>query len=148
MTVWHMHIAWWIPKAIDTHSEYQFLLLFHCNSGCRNAPECYIICILPVLLSFLVEEDELLKCYYEWQLGNWKCESWAVSLRDEMYKLVFRYTLFDRWEMDLEYICQIIRTRCRDIQRQWSREKMKEKTFLVLYWNMKQYGWRGIYIYI
>jgi hypothetical protein len=28
MTVWRMRIACWIPKATDTHSEYEILLLF------------------------------------------------------------------------------------------------------------------------
>jgi len=29
----------WIPKATDTLSEY-VILLFHCNNGCTNAPDC------------------------------------------------------------------------------------------------------------
>jgi len=33
------------------HSEYAiYIYLFlHCNSGCMNAPQCYIIFMLPVL---------------------------------------------------------------------------------------------------
>ena len=37
-----MGIACWIPKATDTHSEY-VTLISHCNNGCTNAPQCYII---------------------------------------------------------------------------------------------------------
>jgi len=28
MTIWHMHIACWIPKATNTHSEYIILTAF------------------------------------------------------------------------------------------------------------------------
>jgi len=28
MTVWHMYIAFWIPKATNTHSEYLILISF------------------------------------------------------------------------------------------------------------------------
>ena len=27
-------------------------MLSHCNSGCKNAPQCYVIRTLPVLLQF------------------------------------------------------------------------------------------------
>ena len=43
MTIWRMRIACWIPKATDTHSEY--VMLFHCNSGYTNAPQCYVHCM-------------------------------------------------------------------------------------------------------
>lgn len=32
----------------------------------------------------LMEKDEFLKCYYEWQVGNPKCDSWASILCDEL----------------------------------------------------------------
>jgi len=38
MTVCHMCIACWIPKATNTHSEDVMLIVFHCNSGCMNTP--------------------------------------------------------------------------------------------------------------
>ena len=28
MTIWRMHIAWWIPKATNTHSDYVMLIAF------------------------------------------------------------------------------------------------------------------------
>ena len=52
MTVWHMCIAFWIPKATNTHSEYLIFIAFPCNNGCTNMPHYYIIHTLPVLLSF------------------------------------------------------------------------------------------------
>ena len=30
-----------------------YLLLFHCNNGCRNVLQCYVIPTLPVLLDFM-----------------------------------------------------------------------------------------------
>ena len=42
-TIWCMHIVCWIPK----------LLLFHCNNGCKNAPQYYVIRTLPVLANIL-----------------------------------------------------------------------------------------------
>ena len=51
MTVWRKHIACWIHKAANRHTQIvQYSLLFHSDSGCRNAPQCYVIHTLPVLL--------------------------------------------------------------------------------------------------
>jgi hypothetical protein len=47
-------------------------------------------------------------------------------------------------EMEFENLCQIIKTRRNDIQRQ--SEKVKEKTSLVSFWNMKQEWGRKMYI--
>ena len=33
MTIWRMCIAWWIPKATNTHLEYVLLIACHCNNG-------------------------------------------------------------------------------------------------------------------
>jgi len=45
-----MQIACWINKAVNTHAQnMQYLLLFHCNSGCTNTPQCNLIRNLPVL---------------------------------------------------------------------------------------------------
>jgi len=48
MTVWRMCISCWIPVATDTPSKH-LILVFHCNNGCTNAPQCYVIRTLPVL---------------------------------------------------------------------------------------------------
>jgi hypothetical protein len=51
MTTWCTHIARWIPKATNTLSEYVILIavtLQHCNNGCTNAPQYYVIRTLPV----------------------------------------------------------------------------------------------------
>jgi len=52
MTVLCMSVACWIPKATNTTSEY-VLFLFYYNSGFTNAPLCYVIRTLPVLLNFI-----------------------------------------------------------------------------------------------
>jgi len=43
---WRIHISRWLPKAKNT-CEY-VTLLFNCNSGCTNAPQCHIIHALTV----------------------------------------------------------------------------------------------------
>ena len=48
VTTFRMRIACWIPKATNTHSEY--VILLHCNNGYTNAPQCYVIRTLPLLL--------------------------------------------------------------------------------------------------
>jgi hypothetical protein len=54
MTVLLMHIACWLPKSTNTHSEY-VILFFHCNNGCMNAPQCCVIHTLLVLLTIHAE---------------------------------------------------------------------------------------------
>jgi len=49
MTIRRMRIACCISKATDTHSEY-VILLVHCNYGCTNVLQCYVIRTLSVLL--------------------------------------------------------------------------------------------------
>jgi hypothetical protein len=50
MTVRRMRIACRIPKATNTHSEYVILIAFNCNSGCTNAPQCYVTRTLQAML--------------------------------------------------------------------------------------------------
>ena len=49
MAIWRMRVACWIPKAIDTHSEY-LILRFVENSGYANALRCdvytHIVCLV------------------------------------------------------------------------------------------------------
>jgi hypothetical protein len=47
MPIWRMHIACCVIKATNAHSEY----VLHFNNGCMNAPQCYVVCALPVLLN-------------------------------------------------------------------------------------------------
>lgn len=85
----------------------------------------------------LIEKDELLKCCYEWQVGNPKCGSWTRNLRDDLYKRGLVYLWLDR---DLKNVCQIIKTRSHDTKRKSKTEKTK-KNSLTAYWNTTQ-EWR------
>jgi hypothetical protein len=44
MTIRGMRIACWIPKATNTRSEH--VMLFHGNSGCTNAPQRCVLCVM------------------------------------------------------------------------------------------------------
>ena len=57
MTIWGMSIACCIPTATNTHSE-EYLLLFQGNNGYTEAPECYVICRLLVLLNTFLFKDQ------------------------------------------------------------------------------------------
>ena len=49
MTIRRMRIGCWIPRATNAHNQtVRYLLLFRCNHGCTNAPQCYFIGVLPV----------------------------------------------------------------------------------------------------
>ena len=48
VTTFRMRIACWIPKTTNSHSEY--VILFQCNNGYTNSPQCYVILTLPLLL--------------------------------------------------------------------------------------------------
>jgi hypothetical protein len=52
-----MRFACWITKATDIHTEW-VTLRFHCNCY-ANAPLCYVIRTLPVLLSVSVGQEIL-----------------------------------------------------------------------------------------
>jgi hypothetical protein len=62
-----MRIACFIPKTTNTHSEYVYLLLFRYNNGYTKAPECYIICISPVL--FVLTEVFATNLPSIWKVG-------------------------------------------------------------------------------
>ena len=52
MTVWHMRIACWMPKATNSKSGYVIHIALHGNNDCSIAPLCYVILILPVSLYY------------------------------------------------------------------------------------------------
>ena len=51
----HMYIACWITKVTDTHSEYVIIIAFPRQQWYANAPPCYVIRALPVLINYAVE---------------------------------------------------------------------------------------------
>jgi hypothetical protein len=46
MTIRHMRIACWLPKAKNTQTRYVILTLFHRKSGCTTAPQYSVIRLL------------------------------------------------------------------------------------------------------
>ena len=60
LTVWHVRVACWIPKATNTLSGYVIpIVFFSCKNGCINASQCYVIRTLPVLLTVVVDCIEM-----------------------------------------------------------------------------------------
>jgi hypothetical protein len=54
MTVWHMHIASWLPKATNTLSEYVILIVFPQQQWLHDrAPVLLFTCIASYVLSEL-----------------------------------------------------------------------------------------------
>jgi len=54
VTVGCMRIVCWIPQATNIHSQY-VILLSHYNNGYTNAPQCYVIRTLSVLLHIVTD---------------------------------------------------------------------------------------------
>jgi hypothetical protein len=52
MTIWRMLVAYWIPKATNTDSEYVILFAFPLQQWFTNAPHRDGIRTLPVLLTY------------------------------------------------------------------------------------------------
>jgi len=53
VTIWRMPVAYWITKATNTHSQYVILIAIfplQKKNGYTNAPNCYVIRILPVFI--------------------------------------------------------------------------------------------------
>jgi hypothetical protein len=71
MAIWRKCIACWVPKATHTHTlthtnSMQYLMLFHYNNGCTNAPPCNvctnIACLVFITLRSDVRGDGNLSC--------------------------------------------------------------------------------------
>jgi hypothetical protein len=72
MTIWRMRIAFWIPKATNTLSEYAILIVFHCNSSCTNASRLYVIvhslsCLLLFWKEYFLQKLVLAQSGMGWQ---------------------------------------------------------------------------------
>jgi hypothetical protein len=50
MTIWRMRMVCWITKAADTHSEYVIPITIPRQEWLCEAPHCYVMCTLLVLL--------------------------------------------------------------------------------------------------
>jgi len=60
-TIWSMRIACWIPRAINTHSEYVIHIAFHRNHSYTKASHRYDIRTFPGLYrTILTSHDAIL----------------------------------------------------------------------------------------
>ena len=84
LTVWHMRTAGWMPKATNTRSDY-VILLFHCNNGGKNAPHCYVLRTVPVLLCLSYEEN------------SWEGPSELIWLKNGTSRWLFWIWLWNVW---------------------------------------------------
>jgi hypothetical protein len=62
----------------------------------RKVDKMLYIVVKYLVIILLVEEDELLKCCFEWQRRNLKCDNRVISLREEWYKIGLEYIWLDR----------------------------------------------------
>jgi len=84
LAVWRMRIVYQLKKG-NTHS-----LLFDCNDGCTDAPQCYVIHTLPVVL--LWYEPFMYRSTAQYAT----CDStFAVCSVGSRYPLNFSFNLFD-----------------------------------------------------
>jgi hypothetical protein len=56
-----MCIECWLAKVIKYIQSMKYSLLFYFDSGCTNAPQCYVICALPILHN---STHVTYSCYY------------------------------------------------------------------------------------
>ena len=87
-----MRIAYWIPKATKTSSEYVILVAIPRHNDCSNAPQCYVKRILPVLLGSLTSEYSAsftVKGYFSSNFGNF---SSRILLLLKTENFMCRYT--------------------------------------------------------
>jgi hypothetical protein len=79
-----------------------------------------------------MEKDESLKCFYEWQLGNPKCNSWATNL-NKLHKIWLGHILLEGDGRDLKNIyIKELKTIYDNIKRQSNRDKMKGRISILV----------------
>ena len=69
-----------------------------------------------------MEQEELLKRCYDWQIGNMIWERWASSVREEIYKTGLKYVWQNGKDCDTRLIWQKIVNRCNNIQTDQNRQ--------------------------
>lgn len=79
-----------------------------------------------------MKQEELLKCCYDWQIGNLKWKNWAGSLRGKLYKMGQVYIWHKGKDWDIRLICQKTVNRYNDIESQDKIQRMREKSKYLL----------------
>ena len=52
MTIWRMHIVFWVPKATNTHSEYVILIDFPLQQWFHNCASVFPYTYIAILFNF------------------------------------------------------------------------------------------------
>jgi hypothetical protein len=97
MTIWHMCVERWIPKATKTHSEYAMLIAFPLQRWLHGVPECYVTLTLTVLFRsvtgfytnvlFCVCDLKKFEAYGSFLLNN------GLPLQERTLGLIVRYRI-------------------------------------------------------
>ena len=61
-TIWLMRFSCWIPGVTNINSEY-VILFVNVNNSYSNAPQCYVIRTMPVLLNMFKAKLSAVRCY-------------------------------------------------------------------------------------
>jgi hypothetical protein len=83
---------------------------------------------------------------YEWQVNNLEFDSWARKLSEQLSKIGLGYIWQDLRVNTVSGICKKIKERCNDIEQQNLFAKIKDKSSLIFYSEMKQEWAREEYI--
>ena len=92
-----------------------------------------------------MEEEEMLKCCWNWQRGILKQRSWAASLREELYKTGLGYVWQNVKDWDIRVLYQNIINRCNNIEKQTKIQRIRETKSLSAYGEMKKELGREFY---
>jgi hypothetical protein len=93
----------------------------------------------------ILDSEETARICYEWQLNNLKVDGWARKLKEECGKIGLEYI----WQSQLGTnvnICNKIRERCNDVERQNIFSDVSVKISLSYYREMKHEWGKESYI--
>jgi hypothetical protein len=82
---------------------------------------------------------KIVRACYEWQINNLKVDGWAKKLKEELEKTGLACIWQGQSEINVN-ICNIIRERCNDVERQNIFSDVNVKISLIFYCGMK-YVW-------
>jgi hypothetical protein len=80
ITMWPKRIAYWIPKAIDTHSEYRILIALSRKQGLHErASLLHYICIVWLVFSWRHTKIRIKNWYYTGRIYKNAVQTWSLS---------------------------------------------------------------------
>jgi hypothetical protein len=99
-----------------------------CRVSSTGRMQCLVVKYLYRIMQ-MAQKVLVISCYV-WQVGSLKLGSWVLNLREELDKIELGYICQNMQGRVVRSICQIITTRCNDIQTERSMS-------LLSYWEMK-----------